>query len=44
MSIVLWSINVEKYHPHCKIIITSTLAELVEGKKAVNKVFEYVKD
>ena len=44
VKVVMKHLNNKKYNPHCKMIINSTSAELVEGKQAINRVFEYVKD
>jgi len=34
----------ELYHPHHTVIIDPTRAELLEEKKSINKVFDYIKD
>lgn len=34
----------ENHHPHVSIIITPTSAELVEGRMAIRKILDYVKD
>jgi hypothetical protein len=34
----------ENHHPHTTAIITSTSIELVEGIKAENKIYDYIKD
>lgn len=36
--------NGKKYHPHHTVIITNSTAELVEGKKALKQVMDYVPD
>lgn len=36
--------NGEKYHPHHTVIITNSTAELVEGRKALGQVMDYVPD
>ncbi len=36
--------NPEKYHPHYSVILTSTTAELVEGKRSVGQVMDYIPD
>lgn len=36
--------QVEKYHPHHTVIITSTTCELVEGVKTVGKIMDYIVD
>jgi hypothetical protein len=36
--------NPEKYHPHHTCIITSTTAQLLEGKQTAGQVLDYIKD
>lgn len=36
--------NPEKYHPHFTVITTNCTSELVEGKKALGHVMDYVPD
>lgn len=36
--------NPELYHPHCTTIITNSTAELVEGKRSLGQVMDYVPD
>jgi len=36
--------NPEKYHPHHRVIIDSTNAELLEGKQSTGQVLDYVPD
>ena len=36
--------NPELYHPHYTTIITNSTAELVEGKRSVGQVMDYVPD
>lgn len=36
--------NPEKFHPHHKVIITSTTAELFEGKQSADQVLDYISD
>ena len=36
--------NPELYHPHYSVIITNSTAELVEGKRSVGQVMDYVPD
>ena len=36
--------NGEKYHPHHTVIITNSTAELVEDRKALGQVMDYVPD
>jgi hypothetical protein len=33
-----------KYHPHHRVVLDSTMAELSEGVKCTGKVMDYVKD
>jgi len=34
--------NPEKYHPHHRVIIDSTNAELLEGKKSTGQIMDYI--
>lgn len=34
--------NPEKYHPHHRVVIDSTNAELLEGKQSTGKVMDYI--
>lgn len=34
----------EKHHPHCAIIVTSTGAELVEGKESTGEITKFLRD
>ena len=34
----------KKYHPHHRVIIDSTNAELLEGKESTGQVMDYIKD
>lgn len=36
--------NPEKYHPHHTVIITSTTAQLLEGKQSAGQVLDYITD
>jgi hypothetical protein len=36
--------NPEKYHPHFRVIIDSTNAELLEGKESTGQVMDYITD
>lgn len=36
--------NPELYHPHYTIIITNATAELVEGKRSIGHILDYVPD
>ena len=36
--------NPELYHPHYATIITNSTAELVEGKRSVGEIMDYVQD
>lgn len=36
--------DTKKYHPHHKVVLDCTLAELSEGVKCTGKVMDYVKD
>ena len=36
--------NPMKYHPHNTVIVNSTFAELLEGKKSTGKIMEYIVD
>ena len=36
--------NPEKYHPHHRVIIDSTNAELFEGKQSTGQILDYIKD
>lgn len=36
--------NPEKYHPHHRVIIDSTNAELLEGKQSTGQVLDYITD
>ncbi len=36
--------NPEKYHPHHRVIIDSTNAELLEGKQSTGQVMDYITD
>jgi hypothetical protein len=36
--------NPEKYHPHFRVIIDSTNAELLEGNKSTGQVMDYITD
>jgi hypothetical protein len=36
--------NPEKYHPHYRVVIDSTNAELLEGKESTGKVMDYITD
>ena len=34
----------ENHHPHVTVIVTPTSIELLEGKCAIPKIYDYVKD
>jgi hypothetical protein len=36
--------NPEKYHPHHRVVIDSTNAELLEGKQSTGQVLDYITD
>jgi hypothetical protein len=36
--------NPEKYHPHHRVIIDSTNAELLEGKESTGQIMDYIPD
>ena len=36
--------NPEKYHPHHRVVIDSTNAELLEGKQSTGQVLDYIPD
>jgi hypothetical protein len=36
--------NPEKYHPHFRVVMDSTNAELLEGNKSTGKVMDYITD
>jgi len=36
--------NPEKYHPHYRVIIDSTNAELLEGKQSTGQTLDYITD
>lgn len=36
--------NPEKYHPHHRVVIDSTNAELLEGKQSTGQVMDYITD
>ena len=36
--------NPEKYHPHHRVILDSTHAELLEGKQSTGQVLDYITD
>lgn len=36
--------NPEKYHPHHRVVIDSTNAELLEGKQSTGQVMDYISD
>jgi hypothetical protein len=36
--------NPEKYHPHHRVVIDSTNAELLEGKESTGQVMDYITD
>jgi hypothetical protein len=36
--------NPEKYHPHYRVVMDSTSAELLEGKESTGKVMDYITD
>ena len=36
--------NPEKYHPHCTAIITVATAEVMEGKRSVGIIEDYIPD
>jgi uncharacterized protein (UPF0248 family) len=36
--------NPEKYHPHHRVVLDSTHAELLEGKQSTGQVLDYITD
>lgn len=36
--------NPEKYHPHHRVVLDSTNAELLEGKQSTGQVMDYITD
>ena len=36
--------NPKRYHPHHTVIITSTTAELLEGKQTAGQIMDYITD
>ena len=36
--------NTEKYHPHHRVVMDSTNAELLEGKQSTGQVMDYITD
>ena len=36
--------NPEKYHPHHRVVMDSTSAELLEGKQSTGQVLDYITD